>query len=141
MSKNTTPDQVAKKWATNLGNAGQSMKDGVTAVTESPMAAAARSLDLMRQNFLAAIDSGKVLRGLQRKTLDDWKNAMLTKGVSRIQQGAQQGQGAVQQFQAQWLPFIRAASNRIKAMPKGGMANAMARIQANLEAAASFKRS
>lgn len=139
--KNTNADQVAQKWATNVGNAGQSVKDGVTAVTENPADAAIRQKELLRQRFLEALDSGKWEEGLRRTSLADWKTAMLGKGLSRMQQGAAAAKGKVQAFQSQWLPYIRGAAARIKQMPKGGIANAMARIQANLEAAKAFKRS
>lgn len=131
---------VAKKWTQNLQAATQQIIDGVNAVTVAPTAVAAQRIDTMKQRFLQAVDSGKVARGLQRVSLQDWQQAMKTKGVNRIQQGASEGQSKVQTFLDDFLPFVNGVSEKIRSMPNATEGDRKARMIANFDAIKNYRR-
>jgi len=112
-----TPTQVAEKWASNLGAAGQAIKDGVNGVTTSPTALAAAAEARYISGVQAAVSNGKWQAGLARVTLQDWKDSMLNKGVARIGPGATASKGKFAAFMTKLLPF---QSNLIASLPPRG---------------------
>lgn len=110
---------VAQKWNKNLTGSIDSIKAGVNGVTENPMEKAAANVDGMRAGINRALDSGKWQRSLRAKTTDDWRQAMLKKGVNRIADGARQAQPAMQKFMEQWLPYEQQLTDQLKSMPRG----------------------
>lgn len=99
-----TPDQIAAKWAQNLGAATQRITDGVNAVTVAPGQAAARQKALWLQNITAAQD--KWATNVAAVSLSEWQQSMTTKGIPRIASGAQAAQPKFTQFVSQLMPFI-----------------------------------
>lgn len=135
------PAKVAQKWSTNLSNSNQTMQDGINAVTMAPGQAAAAAQSTMRARLLAAIDSGKWAQNVAAVPLAQWKQAMLTKGLSRIADGARQAQSKMQSFLAQWLPFVSQVQQQVRAMPNATQADREARMLANARGLAQFRRS
>jgi hypothetical protein len=117
----TDPVAVSKKWAQNLGQAGPQITAGVQAVQTSPMAKAAAQVNQYLQGVTNAVNSGKWVRGLNRRTLSDWQNSMTTKGIPRISTGAQAAIPKMQAFMTQWLPYEQAG---VAALPARGDINA-----------------
>lgn len=109
------PTAIAAKWATNLGNATQSITDGVNSVTVAPGQAAARQKDVWAQNVAASKD--KWASRTAAVPLATWQQDMITKGVPRIAQGAQASQDKMQAFMAKALPYISA---QVQALPPRG---------------------
>ena len=135
---NTDPVAVAKKWAQNLGSAGTAITAGVNAVQTSPMSKAAANVNGYLSGVQNAVNSGKWVRGLNRRTLQDWQSAMLTKGVPRIGTGAQAAIPKMQAFMTQFLPYEASA---VAALPPRGDINAnKARALAMIDANHAFKR-
>lgn len=129
----TDPVAVSKKWAQNLGSAGALIQAGVSAVQTSPMQKAAAQVTQYLNGVTAAVNSGKWVRGLNRRTLQDWQSSMTNKGIPRISTGAQNAIPKMQAFMTQWLPYEQAA---VAALPPRGdinanIARATAMIQAN----------
>ncbi len=124
----TNPQTVAAKWSRNLGAAGQSITDGVNAVTTSPGQLAAAKV----QQWLAAINASaaKWQRNVSAMTLQQWQTAMINKGVPRIVQGATAGEPNEQAFMTQFLPYLATGVAQVKGMPKGGLANGIQRATA-----------
>lgn len=110
-------DRVAQKWAQNLTNSVQSIKDGVQSVTTSPMEAAAAQAQQYAAGVQAAINSGKWQAGLRRVSLGQWQQAVLNKGLPRIADGANQAKSKVQNVMQQLLPHIQAG---VSALPPRG---------------------
>jgi len=82
-----TGAQVAEKWLRNTQAAAKDYEDGVNAVQENPMAKAATMLDLAKQNYSEAIDSGRMAAALNAVSTQDWKTACTGKGKQRHSQG------------------------------------------------------
>lgn len=134
-----TPQQWADKWSRNLSGSTQSIKDGVNAVTVSPAAAAADRIDAYQAGVMAAIASGKTVAAMRASPLELWKTKMLTNGLSNIAQGANAAKPKVVQFATFWAPVAQQISQQVKAMPKGGEANAKARANRAIEIAMANK--
>jgi hypothetical protein len=124
----TNPQTVAAKWSRNLGQAGQSITDGVNAVTTSPGQLAAAQV----QKWLAAINASaaKWQRNVGALSLSQWQQAMINKGVPRIVAGATGGEPNMQAFMTQFLPYLQTGVQNVKNMPSGGLANGIARATA-----------
>lgn len=132
--------QVAINWRNGMSNSSEKLKAGINAVTESPTAKAANNIDRMVAGVQRAAQSGKTAAALKRVTLEDWKQAMLSKGVSRVAAGAQQAQPKVQAFMEEFLPHIAAGQAKIASMPRGDLEANLARANEMARHTASFRR-
>lgn len=135
-----SPQQVAKKWVTNLSRSGETIKDGVMSVTVSPMEQAASKQEEYLAGVQKAITTGKWVRGLRRKTKEDWQRAMIEKGVQRIPSGAQQAEGKVTEFLQELLPYTEQVKQMIRSMPKMTEADADARALKAIDMMRKFRR-
>lgn len=111
------PAQVAEKWARRLSGATEDIRQGIERVTESPTTKAVQKKDKFKQRLMEAIDTGKWERGLQRVSLDEWKEKILSKGIARLPQGVTDAQPKMQEFMAQLLPYQENVKRRIEQMP------------------------
>lgn len=132
---------VAAKWVRNIGAATESIRKGVQSVTEAPTAAAARSVDLWQQRVSSQQARDKFSRNLQRVTLEDWRAAMLNKGVPRVAAGASAAQPKFESFMNQFLPFVNGVAARVRAMPKATLEDRINRMIAQVRGTAEFTRS
>lgn len=130
------PADVAKKWAQNLGNAGEAIKQGVNAMTVNPAEKAAAQADVAVRNYGRAKD--KMVAGLQRTTLESIKSAMIKKGIPRITEGAAQAQPKMMAVMQQLLPAVEAA--RAALPPRGSDAENDARMLQFAAAMRKFRR-
>lgn len=133
------PAFVAQKWAQNLGASTESIRQGVQAVTESPMEKAARNVD----GWVAGVNRSrdKFQAGLRRRTLGDWQSSMIEKGIPRVSTGATAAQPKMQAFMAEFLPHVERVAQQVRSMPKGGIDNGIARATAQIRGNAQFRRS
>jgi hypothetical protein len=131
-----TPDQIAAQWASRLGQSGQRITDGVQAVQVAPGQAAARQKAVYVQNVNASAD--KWASRVSSVPLSDWQNAMTTKGVQRIGQGATAAQPKFAAFMGQLLPHI--ATVRSSLPPRGGLDQNIARMTQFVQGMAKFQR-
>jgi hypothetical protein len=134
-----TAAQAAANWVAAMGNPSTSKKysDAINAYQGNPMAAAAQPDALNRyvQNTAAAAaPGGKFVTGLNNASPQTWKTNSTTIGAQRLMSGAQKGQAKYQAAANKLAPKWAAASAAAAALPKGGYANAMARIGAALQA-------
>lgn len=128
------PAASAQKWANNLGAAGPAIAAGVQGVTVAPGQAAARQKDAYVQNVQAA--AGKWATNVAAVPLGDWQNAMLNKGVPRIQSGATAAQPKFQNFLTALMPAIESA--RAGLPPRGNLQQNMARMNQFVTAMSKF---
>lgn len=112
-----TPAQIAEKWSRNLSNSSTDIIAGINAVTENPMQKAVAKQAKLKQNWNAAIDSGKWATNTGAVTLAQWKKAFLDKGVSRITSGATASVSKVQAFHESLAAYQAAGLAQLESMP------------------------
>jgi len=108
---------LAQKWGNNTKAATGYMAEGVDRVTEAPGKKAADKADKMRQNIVKSLDSGKWQRRVAAVPLEDWKNAMKTKGVSRISEGVDGANGKMADFAEQLISHENSGLAEVSKMP------------------------
>lgn len=133
-----SPDAAAAKWSTNLGQATSGIEAQVRAVTEAPGIAAARQKTLWLNRVTASAD--KWARRVSSVSLQDWQNAMITKGIPRIASGAQAAVPKMTSFFNDFLPYVDQGVAAIKNMPKGSVDAGIARAAAMIRHNAAYVR-
>lgn len=133
-----SPDAAAAKWSTNLGASTSGIEAQVRAVTEAPGVAAARQKSLWLQRVTASAD--KWARRVSSVTLQSWQDDMINKGIPRIASGAQQAVPKMTAFMADFLPYVDQGVAKVRAMPKGGVENGVARASAMIRHNAAYQR-
>ncbi len=108
-------------------------------MTASPTEKAAAKVDDWVNGVARSRD--KFTRGLRRVTLADWQSAMIEKGVPRIALGAQKAEPKMAAFLTEFLPHVERVAQQVRAMPKGGLENGIARVTAQVRGNAQFRRS
>lgn len=133
-----TPAQAAAKWQQRLSQSRQQIIDGVNAVTQAPGAKAAAQKNFWLLRVQNSAD--KWARNVGAVSLEDWKSSMINVGIDRVSTGAAAKVGKVEAFMNEFLPYVNQAAERVRAMPKGGEAEAIARASAMIQANMRFKR-
>lgn len=133
MAKNITVQDAVAKWADRGSNSGDAVKRGVNAVTESPMEKAAAAQERYLAGVRRAVESGKYAERLRAVPLQEWKNAMINKGIPNMQNGYNVGKAKYQRFMQSFLPYARQVSEEIKQMPKGTLQQAKDRSNRAIE--------
>jgi hypothetical protein len=133
------PQAVADKWAAKLGASGQAIKDGIDAVTTSPTLKAAQQVDRYVMGVQEAASSGKWQRGLQKVSLQDWKDAMTNKGLTRITSGATAAKPKMAAFMQKLLPYQDNVVKQLDSMPRGGLQENIARAVFVMQKMSEFK--
>lgn len=141
MASNLTPQAVATKWAQALGGATAAIQAGVNAVTSSPTAAAAAAVSTWQQRVSSPAAAAKFSANLQKVSLDQWRQAMLNKGVNRISSGAQAAIPKFQAFMTQFLPFVQNVAAGVRQMPNVTLEDRINRMVAQIRGTAAFVRS
>lgn len=98
---------VAQNWANRLGQSGQAITDGINRVQVAPGQAAARQKAVWVNNTTAS--ANKWAANTAAVTVEEWRSAMIEKGVPRIGQGATAAIPKMQAFMAKALPYIESA--------------------------------
>jgi hypothetical protein len=140
MAKRLTVAQVVQRWADRGAASGDTVRNGVNAVTESPMEKAAARKDAWLAGVQRAAQSGKYENNLRAVSLQDWKQSMLNKGIANMQNGYTNGKAKFTRFMNEWMPYAQQISDQIKQMPKGTLQQGIDRATAAIRMAAAFKR-
>lgn len=136
-----TASQVAKKWASRMQAATQDMKDGVSAVTVSPTEKAAQAVDKWFAGLQAARSDGTYEAGLRSVSNEQWKSAMITKGIPRVTDGVREAQPKMERFLGELLAHTDMVKSTIDAMPSTTRADRKARMDRAYELMSEFKSS
>ena len=135
-----TPAQIAQKWARDLAASTETIRTGVEAVTESPTSKAAARADAYLRGVQQAVADGKWQNGLNRVSLQQWKDDMLTKGLPRIASGASQAEPKFQAFMSEFMPHIEQGLRQLQGMPRGDLNQNIQRMVAMVQHNARFRR-
>lgn len=129
-----TAQQAAANWGTGLQSKTERMKQGAMAVTVAPGQAAARQKAAWLANLQASAD--KWARNVAAVPLASWQEAFTTTGIDRIASGVQKGQGKVENFMNQFLPFLDQTKKSLP--PRGTFEQNLARAAAQIRATHGF---
>ena len=132
------PRMSARKWNSRLKAATQEIREGVEAVTESPMEAAAQAVDKWVDRVTNSRD--RFVAGLNRVSLDQWKQATVDKGIPRIAAGADAAVGEVEQFQTELVAFQAGIDRELAGMPDVTLEDSIARATHQMRRMSEFHR-
>jgi hypothetical protein len=135
-----SPAEFADKWKRRISAATQDVRTGVERVTTAPTELAVAKKDKMVARLNEAMANGKWEAGLRRVSLQDWKDAMLNKGLGRISQGADAATGKVESFAAELLPHIDAGVRSLQSMPDVTIEDSINRVGTFLRHMHTFRR-
>jgi hypothetical protein len=122
---NLDPTTATAKWVRNIGNSTQSITDGVNAMTgQAPGAKAAAQVNVWLQRIQQSAQ--KWAKNVSAVDLPTWQAAMIA-GIPKIASGAQAKQGKYQAFAAKFFPHLAQGVTQVKQMPKGTLADSIAR--------------
>lgn len=141
MAKRLDANSVLKKWQNNAQNSVESIKTGVNAVTTAPTQQAAASADLWQQRVSSQSAKDKFTSNLQKVSLQDWKTAMLNKGVNNYTNGVREGSQKMLKFLNDFLPVAAASADQVSTMPKGTEQASIDRFVANMRNMKAFRKS
>lgn len=139
MAKAITPEAVIKLWADRGAASADTVRAGVNAVQDNPAAKAAARADVWVQNVARA--KQKFIDSLNRVSLQQWKSAMLNKGLQNMQTGYNDA-GNQQKFLAfmrAFLPYVRSGAAQVRAMQKGTLQDGINRAVAMIKHNAAFR--
>lgn len=117
MAVKLTPAQWADKLARNLKNASQDIQNGVNAVQTAPGQKAAAQSQKWINSLNEASTQEKWRRNVAAVSLEDWKKAMLDKGLARIGPGIDAAKPKIVQFAEEVTPHIEAGQRQLEQMP------------------------
>ena len=137
MRQKTIKDVVTRQIQGVTNNAAK-IKAGIDAVVKSPGVAAAEQIDVMVQNFLAAISDGSTEAALRNIDLAEWKRQALD-GVSRIGPGMERKREVIEAFHDQLQEYQLSYTRQIDGMPKGTLAASRDRMLENFDRMAEFQ--
>ena len=114
--KNLTAEQLTAKHAARVSASVQDIRNGVNAVTQSPMAKAAANLDQAGINYMAAIQSGHTKRRLEAVSLEEWKTKTASK-ADRVPTGVNAAKDKMTKVFADNIAANRTIQNDLANMP------------------------
>lgn len=121
-----SPSELAAKWAQKYGASTEAYKAGIAKVQDNPAQKAVAAQDRMVANFNDAVSSGKWAAGLNKVTLQSWKQAATEKGAPAIAAAARVGADKVAKAEAIMGPI---RDSIVASLPERGT------IEQNLERA------
>ena len=129
---------IVSRQISNVAQAIPKIKEGISAVSESPGVAAADNIEVMVQNFMAKYSSGELEAALRGIDLGAWKTATLA-GAARIGPGMERKRATIEAFHRQLQAYQLAYTQEIDEMPSGTMEASRARMNTNFDKMAAFK--
>ena len=115
------------KWGRRLNAVNADMKAGIERVQTAPGKEAAKEAERMLKNLMEAVQSGRWGKAVSSVSLDEWKQAMINKGIPRISQGVTTAQKTKEANIAALLTAVDKAAAAANALPKGGLEESIAR--------------
>lgn len=137
MAINISPEQFADKQATNLKNNLDSMQRGINAVQVNPMEKAAADPDKWLNGIRQSRERWQA--GMRKVSLDEWKRAMLEKGIPRVAGGIDAARDKVIAFATKLLPYEVNLQKKIDAMPDTDLEASINRMTTWAREMAKFK--
>jgi hypothetical protein len=131
---------AAEKWQRRTAGAVTDIQNGVQNTDKNPMDLAAKAQERMKARLLASIDSGKWAAGLRAVSPQQWKDAMINKGIPRISAGVQQAQPKMAAFFTELFPFQDSLVSKVESMPNTSLEDSINRMVTFTRGMAGFRR-
>lgn len=128
MPKNVA--QSVEKWKRQMSTAGESVKTGVNAMTESPGVKAAAAKDKYVRRVNEAANDGTYEAGQMSYSLQEYKDAVINKGVSNMMTGASKLSARAQRAMQEQFAYANQVSDQVAGMPTGTLEEALAKSAA-----------
>lgn len=109
--------EYADKWGRRLSASTQDIRRGVERVSEAPGASAARNADRMLAGIQVAIQDGRWQRAVAGVSLQDWKEATISKGIGRIASGVEGAMSKQRDMAERLLAAVDTVKSRVDQMP------------------------
>ena len=135
-----TPQQAREKQASRLKASTSTIAQQVNAVSEAPGIKAAKQADKMLNNLTTAVTSGRWGRRVASVSLEDWKTAMIQKGIPRIAAGIDAAAPKVEAFFTEFFPLLDTIKTEVDKMPSMTLQDNINRMVHQVTRAAEFKR-
>jgi hypothetical protein len=132
---------VVDKWVRNTTSAASSYREAIQALNVNPLERAADRADLWQQRIQDPRTKDKFIAGLRRQSFDDWRRKTAEIGSTRLSQGVQAAAPKMRAFMEAFLPIAQQVKERVRQMPKGSTADALARVEAVITAFQDWARS
>lgn len=117
MAVRLTPEELAVKWAKRLKTSVEDIRAGVERVTEAPGLKAAEKADKWQARISELSTKEKWARRVAAVSLDDWKIAIIQKGLPRISAGVDAAQPKMVNFAVQLIAHQNAGLRVLEDMP------------------------
>jgi len=131
--------EFAEKWARRLKGATEDIRKGVERLDKNPAEEAIKKKEKLKARLIEAIDSGRWERALAKVTLDDWKKAMINKGIGRISAGVDEAKGKMEEFGKALLAHIEAGQKELEGMPDLTLEDNIQRMEKFIRHMAKFR--
>jgi hypothetical protein len=138
---NKSPADVAAKWQSRTKAAVGDMKKGVDAVTVAPGQQAAAAAETWQAKLQQTETLDKFRRNVGKVSLQQWKDAMGTKGVQRVAAGVDAAATDFTNFMSEFLPHVNTVAAQVRAMPHLTVEDGINRAAAQIRGNAAFRRS
>jgi len=135
-----TPQDMAAKWGRRMKASTDDMAQGIAAVTESPTAKAASKQDKMLARLQARVQDGTWAARLRSVSLEDWKTAIVEKGLPRVSGGVDRAQGKMTDFASQLLSYQDKGIADVNKMPDVTLEDSLARMEKWVRYMSKFQR-
>lgn len=135
-----TPEEYAEKWARRLKGARVDIERGIERVDKAPTEKAVEKKEKFVQRLTEAIESGRWEEGLKKVGLEDWKEAMRRKALTRLSSGVDDAVGKMENVGKELLPYIERVQKEIQAMPDLTLDDAIERAKKWIQKMAEFKK-
>jgi len=122
-----TPTEVKEKWKRKMKGATEDMRAGAEKVDVAPSKLAIAQKELLKKKLIEAIDSGRWDKQLSKVSLEDWKDAYINTGVSRVASGVEKADAKMEDFMNFLIPAVESAVNEIKTPKTGELEDSIAR--------------
>ena len=133
-------DEFVDKYVRRMKGSLEDIRAGVEKVDEAPTKRAAEKIEKMKQNWLKALEEGKIEEGLKSVGLDEWKEAMKTDGVNRIPSGVERARPKLRDFAEKLLRHIEEGQRVLKDMPDLTLEDNIARMEKWIRHMAKFRK-
>lgn len=124
------PRKAAEKQIRRAQEATQDYLDGVRSPKKNPMQAAKAAKGKLKQNFNAAVDSGRWEQGLDSVTQDEWSRLASEKGAPRFAPGVEAARDDITAFHEESAAISSRIEAQVDAMPSDTLQQRIARSTA-----------